>query len=59
MEGRREGVATSPSLFSSAVSLSREVGSLTQIGRLPGVSYGAIATPTMYSYQSGLSPCSV
>ena len=41
MEGRREDVETSPSLFPSAVSPRREVDGLSQIWPLPGVCYGA------------------
>ena len=37
MEGRREDVETSPSPFSSAVSLPREVDGLSEIGPLLGV----------------------
>ena len=36
MEGRRAGVETSPSSFSSAASLPREVGSQSRSGLLPG-----------------------
>ena len=40
MEGRRDDVETSPSLFSSAISPPREVDRLSQIWPLTGICYG-------------------
>ena len=60
MEGRREGVVTSPSPFSSAVSPPCQVDGLSQIWSLPGICYGAkMDGPQSYvprhSCQFGLS----
>ena len=50
MKGRRDDVDTSPSPFSSLVSLPPEVDGLSQIWSLPGICYGAKWTVRSHTF---------